>query len=626
MTRFRPTGIAALALLGAVGCGDDPEKKGGPPPDPLPAINILVDANRDGVVDDADDAVELPWGIEGGAVFLPNIDDDNLDGILDGDTPFVDIVVGDNEFDRFDLAQIQVRAWDAVPEAGVGTLTIDPMSLPHVRVHRLLPDGNWVPVVDAEALCEGPDPICDNAVLVNAADIAAGVTFGIEGRRPAGVPAALSVDPASGQTVAWSGYVEVAFAVFEKAGDAAPITDEDNPDGWDRAHMRVAPWQMNGNTTTGIDTVFSNTRPLFQGINDFAAGLQAAADATGMNYVQIMDYPYSHWTEDWMVTGFFSVPAPDGQVHGIRAAYPRPFSFEGSEQSLPVHWLASVFRGPDHGYFVQYMTPNTGNSYDSGGNHELIPPYSHNGASFPVGRVLYGSGVLPETRAFYEAQMVQAPALTVPTNWLIVGHVDEFSSFVPAATERGWKLMVGSPNKMVERLEELSAQGHGDVQMFVGLEFWDGSPAATSIDEVLADTQIMAWSQEAQGHIDGILQTFISEFGLTPEEIIEIPFMWEKDQGGLIAWNPGTVNAFVANDLIVFPDPHGPVIGGVDVFAEELRALVGPDSQLGSEGQGLTVHFTDDWYAYHNNLGEVHCGTNMVGPPPADMKWWEAGR
>src|SRR5690606_24778863 len=109
------------------------------------------------------------------------------------------------------------------------------------------------------------------------------------------------------------------------------------------------------------------------------------------------------------------------------------------------------------------------------------PPYEHNGMSYPYGRIVYGSGVLPETKAFYEAQLVQAPALSAKTSWLIVGHIDEVFSYVPADTPRGWKLLVGSPTLAVEMLEDLQDQGHGEVQMFVGKSWSNGQQAAISI-------------------------------------------------------------------------------------------------------------------------------------------------
>jgi hypothetical protein len=36
---------------------------------------------------------------------------------------------------------------------------------------------------------------------------------------------------------------------------------------------------------------------------------------------------------------------------------------------------------------------------------------------------------------------------------------------------------------------------------------------------------------------------------------------------------------------------------------------------------GQSIHFVDDW-EYHNDLGELHCGTNVIRSPP-NTDWWD---
>ena len=35
------------------------------------------------------------------------------------------------------------------------------------------------------------------------------------------------------------------------------------------------------------------------------------------------------------------------------------------------------------------------------------------------------------------------------------------------------------------------------------------------------------------------------------------------------------------------------------------------------------IRFIDDWYSYHDLLGEVHCGTNARRSPFSQARWWE---
>ena len=63
------------------------------------------------------------------------------------------------------------------------------------------------------------------------------------------------------------------------------------------------------------------------------------------------------------------------------------------------------------------------------------------------------------------------------------------------------------------------------------------------------------------------------------------------------------------------PKPHGPVIGGQDIFEAQLVEAFKP--------HGITVHFVEDWDLYHRLDGEVHCGSNTTRVVPDTNPWWE---
>ena len=65
---------------------------------------------------------------------------------------------------------------------------------------------------------------------------------------------------------------------------------------------------------------------------------------------------------------------------------------------------------------------------------------------------------------------------------------------------------------------------------------------------------------------------------------------------------------------LVVADPHGPVIGGVDLFKKQLEEALAPYQ--------VQVKWVDDWNLYHRLAGEVHCGTNALRAVPS-QKWWE---
>jgi len=141
------------------------------------------------------------------------------------------------------------------------------------------------------------------------------------------------------------------------------------------------------------------------------------------------------------------------------------------------------------------------------------------------------------------------------------------------------------------------------------------SPADITIDQVLADTNVMTTSDQAVADIDAQLQILKQETGITDAEIIHVPFLHQPEFGTSVAYQPGTINGFwPAFDSFATPDPHGPVIDGVDIFKDQLEKALAP--------LGIKVLWIEDWDLYHRLDGEVHCGTNSKRALLPDEKWW----
>ncbi len=619
--------LAFLAGLAGASCDDDETGTGGgggtiePPPGPVYVIDIVVDANRDGVAnaeDPADQDNEEVWDVNSGAMFLPNLDDDDGDQVRDAE---------DNRWnggtDSYDLAGFQSTACPECPEGSYAYLEIDAASAPYVRIWAI--DESWTTwrlVAGELGQCMEADPTCQAATSfeLTTLEVQQGTLFAIEAR-----------DFLRDQNAAWKGYVDLTFSVFDANGE--PLVSETNPDGVDKARMRVAPWQLFGNLSP-FDNVWSSDTS-----SVFVAGIQDATDAAAIDYTTYSNYG-DQWTQDFFQTGFFAMPALiDGQlrVHGMKVANARPWGRSSSDSSLPINWLKNNYLGPDQATIAVYEQKHSGDSYDSHGNHDLIPPYTNGAESFPLGRILIGSGVLDETKAFYDAQGLQSPHLAIDTSWLLVGHVDEYLSYVPANTPRGWKLLVSSPSLAREMLLDAQAAGNGAVQLHVGKFWYDFNtggtyPAAISIDEVLALPDVAEASQAAQTEIDNEVDKLKQIIGLTDDEIVEMPNLFGQQVFGgtkyKVAYQPGTVNSLVFGDYIVIPKPFGPNIGGVDIFEADLEARLGTAvNGLGAQGQGLQVYFTDDWDVYHRLDGEVHCGSNPEASAPfSSVNWWSTGR
>jgi protein-arginine deiminase len=205
-----------------------------------------------------------------------------------------------------------------------------------------------------------------------------------------------------------------------------------------------------------------------------------------------------------------------------------------------------------------------------------------------------------------------------------------FVSFIPADTPRGWKMLVASPRAARAQLQALvtADPANGERVMFQGKRWYypqghamEGRSysAARTINSILADTELMAFNQSDQAHIDMMRETLQAEAGLTDAEVIEIPFlMWEIENGRGAAYMPGTVNLLLFGRNVVMARPHAAAIGGADFMEAHLTDLL--------QAEGITVHFAEQWDILHTAFGEVHCGTDALRRIPAQGAWWEVTR
>jgi protein-arginine deiminase len=580
--------LFAVAL--ATGCNG-----AGPPP---PASLLLADTNRDGVIDQKDLAGHTDWNAMGGALMLANLDDDDGDGKADASDGVVN-----GAADELDLARIQLAPWK---DAGSSTATItveDSAAAQSVNLFRH--DGtNWT--------------LLTSPAMLSSADLKSGLEFGIEANT-----FATSTAPGS-----WSGYA-VVHLIVTRGGKT--VVD-------DQVKLRVAPFVMVSNLSALAqvwDAPLGDT-----GSTAFVGGIQMLATmATASEQEAMFTDPNSldQWAEDWWQIGHTWMPAANGATQGMLVTQ------RSAQPDRPAGAFAQTLLGKDVAFIWPHTNSTAGQSdpaaysLDSFGDHDTIPPYTKGTDQYPLGRIFIGGNMTTHidstVRAFYDAQQVQ-PVFQVDTTFLDVGHVDEIFSYAPAGTPRGWKLLVASPKLARTMLMQWSAAGNGSAQLFVGKSFVNAQgasvPAAVTIDALLADPEIMAASEQAQTGIDAALAALKTEVGLADDEVVEIPFLFERfldPTYKVTAHMVGTVNLRALDGQLGIPAPHGPQIGGVDALEQDLQMRLGTAmNALGADGKGLPLVFVEDWDDYHALEGEVHCGSNVAAKPMTDVQWWEAGR
>lgn len=646
MRIFKVVGVCLAMLLAAcgnpqgtptpVGPGNLTTEAGSPPPDagtdggvdagtdagadagvdagaPLvTVVDLRADVNRNGVVEldvASEDLNEDTWDDGHGAVFLANLDDDTdrCEVMQTSTRPYPDktlaachdaadaILNGQN--DMLDLAPLKVKAWPEAPDNTVASLEV---STPGASYVRLFKNG-----------ASGYTDFAWTQAKFTVEELREGVELLLEGKD-------IVRDPA-----VWNGLVDVTLKVeVPGSGGRAAVTQKD------KVRLRVSPVMTFHHNLPAV-AVYATKVPQSSDSTAFINSLSTAVSSSMVSRPLVVIGDDDQWTQDNFEPGYMSMPSANGQ-HVIRVNYRSANLFNPYSSSWPLRpggVVVYLMRGPDVAAIQEY-TPNADSDMDSlnsMGNTETIPPYTHNGQSYPLGRLFRGStaNFFPDPRfsKMLASQGMQPPVF-VDTSWLVVGHVDETITFVKANTPRGWALLVNDARLAKTMLEDLVARGLGDTRMFVGKKWVDDYgneySAEVTVSQVLANATVMAESASAAAEVDAQLAVLVAETGLLPSEIIRIPFLHDSYGGLSVAYQPGTINSLVVNDaFIVAPDPFGPQVSGQDLFKKQMSDVLSP--------LGYTVRFVDNWDLYHRLLGEVHCGSNTVRAIP-EVKWWETGR
>ncbi|MDD5306993.1 MAG: protein-arginine deiminase family protein [Deltaproteobacteria bacterium] len=597
----------ALVCAGLWGCsgssgGDDDTDTD------VPIIDLRADANRDGVVDledPADDEGEDVWDASHGAIFMANIDDDlgacskdasQTDEQLAACNDAADEVVNGTD-DLADMARLLVAPWPGAPEDASAKLVL---STPGASYVRLFIDN------------AGSFELFPPSRAITAAELREGVELALEGK-----------DVVRDDTV-WDGYIDVTLEV--DAGTASDGTAY--PDGSDTVRLRIAPI-LTTHHLQPAQTLFVSKLdyPEYYVYRDSIQAAVSAADIPN-GLVELDVIGEDVWTQDFFEAGYMTMPAAGGQQHVI-SVFMRSASNWGAPagQLRPSGKLVfTYFRGKDAAGLMQRGSGD-GNGLDDGGNLETIPPYEYNGQSYPFGRIVRGSTpAYHPTESFdrmLASQKIQTP-VAVDTSWLAVGHIDETMTYLKTDSPRGWILLANDPNMAIQMLQDASDEGHGAVELFVGMSWSDDAtgdyiPANISIDAILADPDLMAENAQAAIDVADQVDTIKAETGITDAEIVPVPFLHWEQYGASAAYQPGTTNGIALSDTDYgAPEPHGPVIDGHDVFKVQLEDALAP--------HGIEVRFIEDWEELHMWTGEVHCGSNTIRAVPADVRWWESGR
>uniref|UniRef100_A0AAY4DG28 Protein-arginine deiminase n=1 Tax=Denticeps clupeoides TaxID=299321 RepID=A0AAY4DG28_9TELE len=399
----------------------------------------------------------------------------------------------------------------------------------------------------------------------------------------------------------FEGLVTINLSLLEPCSENFPET----PIFTDKVVFRVAPWIMTPNTLKPVEVFVcctSDNYPFLKGMRKLVedSGPKLRVCSENMNRGD-------RWMQDELEFGYIDAPH---QGFPVVLDSPR----NGELGDFPYEELL----GPDFGYVTREPWTEEVTSLDSFGNLEVSPPVVVNGKSYPLGRIIIGVAFPTVTQGrnmtkvvqdFLYAQKVQDP-IRLYSDWLVVGHVDEFMTFVPAPDKKGFRLLLASPDAGYKLLRKVQEEGHGQAKLFEGLEDAD----EITVDDLLSNEKLQAENRYVQNCIDWNRDVLKRELGLDDEDIIDLPILFtilEDDRAA--AYYPDMVNMIVLGKNLGVPKPFGPKVNGRCALEAEMCSLM---AQL-----GLRCTFIDDFASYHKLLGEVHCGSN-VRREPFKTKWW----
>ncbi|MFI6099145.1 protein-arginine deiminase family protein [Lentzea sp. NPDC051213] len=607
-----------------------------------PGAVLLADTDRSGSVDRADQVGKDRWTPRRGAIFLPNVDDDakrckidpdelQNNNAIEIDEKLVacndaqdDVVNG--PLDVADLAPLRT-----LPRKGSadGTVSLGSGEGKYARlwVER---GGTWT------SLGEGG--------TLTAAELGNGVKLALEGR-----------DVIRDKAV-WNGEVTVTL----KAGS-----------GRDSVRLRVAPLilQSDLKPPRKVITSIPPVAEIALGYDEFLADLKKAMAAAGLPESSLTAVSeFDSWFQDIFEPTTASMPGPGGKpqvMHVLlRSANVRPGGEDWSGQPYPAtlrmggRVAFSTLRGPDVGVVQQYTLQRDAKIRDglnATGNFESLPPYR----GYELGRPLYGATQeqTPDPTFTRLIGSQYADPVVIDTSWLTVGHADETVHVIPARNARGWTLMVADPRLAIDLVRKAARDGHGGAAFLSPPLGWDGMPRPGSeltIDQALADPVVLENNETAARHMDSQVAVLKKETGLTERDLVRVPVLFKEilreqlasgerlDASGQItpqmktellermtprdgkapqrvflAHSAGIPNGIsLGNGVFGAPDPHGPRVGGTDLFKRATEQALA--------GTPVSLRWIEDWDFAHERQGEVHCVTNALRDPTR-ADWWTAG-
>ncbi len=471
------------------------------------------DTNRDGNINQLDEAGKEQWSLSSGALILfSDRQNDRRSKIPTWQETKVSVPRR-----AAMLSQVNLILSENFKDSQL-FITADSISSPHISVFQKTGDG-WKPVD-----ISGAKPLVFSTNIV----------LGVEAKQFADRN--------------WNGTVNLKATAENNGQQIAATTIQ----------MGVSPWIMPANTAPVTEVQVSDRG---SANSEFISQLKQAVEPTGAQ-VKIIQGDNA-WMQDIQKNGYVQFPQKL-EVGQVDVAIK---SNRDQEENLP----AKSTKERDLRVFKigNSRSKDPVNQWSDGyGNLQVTPPIP----GHPMGRVYYGNsgnvGFNPEVLDFIQAQRIQGPAVDIDTSWLLTRQVDEIINFIPTQIPGKYIMAIASPEAGVKLLEELAGKGYGDVTINRGLS------TETTVSAALKNPALLQHNLNLQKQkLNPILEKLKREFSLADDQIVQVPAMFGYSG---YAWWPNMVNSVPINGKLLVSNPRGALIDGLDYTQERLRQLLLP--------------------------------------------------
>ncbi|WP_373537201.1 protein-arginine deiminase family protein [Microcoleus sp.] len=470
------------------------------------------DTNRDGEINQLDEAGKEQWSLSSGALIVFNDPKSDRTKIA----PWKQTKVSVPRRAAM-LSQVNLTLSENFKTSQL-FITADSIASPHINVFQKIGDG-WQ-AVDIS----GTKPLVFSTNIV----------LGVEAKQFADRN--------------WNGKVNLKATAENNGQQIAATTIQ----------MGVSPWIIPANTAPVTEVQVSDRGAAN---SEFISQLKQAVEPTGAQLKIIQGE--NAWMQNIQKNGYIQLP----EKSDIRQLNVALKSTDEPDQNPPDK--STQERNLRVIKIGNSRAENPVNQWSNGyGNLQVTPPIP----GYPMGLAYYGNSgnasFNPEVLDFIQAQRIQGPPVDIDTSWLLTRQVDEIINFIPSQTPGKYVMAIVSPEAGVKLLEELAGKGYGEVTINRGLS------NETTVSAALKNQALMQHNLNLQKQkINPILDKLKREFSLTDDQIVQVPAMFGYSG---YAWWPNMVNSVPVNGNLLVSNPRGPMIDGRDYTQERLRQLLLP--------------------------------------------------